>query len=58
MNYEIHQVSCTVFDSQITVHMPGGMIEISLDSQFLATMSGSVCRIGEGNLSAEAVNYR
>lgn len=45
-------------DSQIAVHMPGGVIDISLDGQYLATMTGSVCRIGEGNLSAEAVNYR
>ncbi|PUA29996.1 MAG: diaminopimelate epimerase [Cellvibrio sp. 79] len=45
-------------DSQIAVHMPGGVIEISLDNQFLATMKGAVCKIGEGNLSAEAVNYQ
>jgi diaminopimelate epimerase len=45
-------------DSQIAVRMPGGVIDISLDNQFFATMTGSVCKIGEGNLSAEAVNYR
>ena len=45
-------------DSNISVHMPGGVIHILLDHQFVATMTGSVCRIGDGNLDAEAINYR
>lgn len=45
-------------DSQIAVHMPGGVIDILLDNQFLATMKGSVCKIGEGSLSTEVLNYR
>ncbi|HWV14386.1 MAG TPA: diaminopimelate epimerase [Cellvibrio sp.] len=42
-------------DSQISVHMPGGIIEIALDKQFFATMKGAVCKIGEGALADEAV---
>lgn len=42
-------------DSNISVHMPGGVIDISLNDQCLATMSGAVCRIGEGELENEAL---
>ncbi len=45
-----------VCDAQIAVHMPGGVIDIALDNQFFATMKGPVCKIGEGHLSAEAVD--
>ena len=43
-------------DANISVHMPGGVIEISLDSDFYATMKGAVCRIAEGNIADEAFN--
>ena len=42
--------------SKISVHMPGGTIDISLDNQFFATMKGAVCKIGEGVLASEAVH--
>jgi diaminopimelate epimerase len=41
-------------DSHISVHMPGGVIDISIDNQ-IATMKGPVCKIGEGSLSVEAL---
>jgi diaminopimelate epimerase len=40
-------------DSQITVHMPGGNIEISIDNEFRITMTGPVTRVAEGHLSEE-----
>jgi diaminopimelate epimerase len=45
-----------ICDSNISVQMPGGIIEIAIDDQHHATMTGPVCRIGDGNLSAEAIN--
>jgi diaminopimelate epimerase len=40
-------------DSQITVHMPGGQISISIDENFGIVMVGPVTRIGEGQLTNE-----
>ena len=40
-------------DSQITVHMPGGEISISVDEDFGIIMVGSVTRIAEGQLADE-----
>ena len=40
-------------DSQITVHMPGGKISITIDENFGIVMVGSVTRIAEGQLSEE-----
>lgn len=40
-------------DSQITVHMPGGSIAISIDHEFRITMTGPVTRVAEGHLSEE-----
>jgi diaminopimelate epimerase len=40
-------------DRNITVHMPGGRIEISLDDDFSAVMTGPVTLIAEGRLSDE-----
>lgn len=45
-------------EAKIAVHMPGGVIDISLDDQFFAVMKCPVCKIGEGTLSVEAINYR
>lgn len=42
-----------ICDSQITVHMPGGNIEISIDDEFRITMTGPVTRVADGNLSQE-----
>ena len=35
-------------DSQITVHMPGGKIEIKIAEDFAVTMTGTVTRVAEG----------
>lgn len=43
-------------DSNINVHMPGGIINIELNIHFFATMTGAVCKICEGDFSAEALN--
>ena len=40
-------------DSQITVHMPGGELSISVDENFGIVMVGPVTRIAEGQLSDE-----
>lgn len=42
-------------DTQVSVGMPGGNIEISFESGFLATMKGAVCKVGEGHLDDEAL---
>lgn len=40
-------------DSQITVHMPGGSIEITISGDFSVSMSGPVTRITDGTISDE-----
>lgn len=40
-------------DPDITVHMPGGRIEVSLDAAFRAVMTGPVTRVAKGHLSGE-----
>jgi diaminopimelate epimerase len=40
-------------DADITVHMPGGKIEVSLDDAFRAVMTGPVTRVAHGHLSGE-----
>jgi diaminopimelate epimerase len=40
-------------DKSITVHMPGGEIQIELSDDYDVLMTGSVTRVGEGTLSAE-----
>lgn len=42
-------------DAQMKVHMPGGVIDITLDENMFATMQGAVCKIGEGELFSEAL---
>lgn len=42
--------------ADISVFMSGGSIEIALDPQFNANMTGAVCKIGEGRLSHEALS--
>jgi len=40
-------------DSNITVHMPGGELEIQLSQDFKATMAGGVTRVCEGTIDEE-----
>jgi diaminopimelate epimerase len=40
-------------DSNITVHMPGGQIEVQFDNNFAATITGSVTKVCEGNIADE-----
>lgn len=40
-------------DSRITVHMPGGRINIAVDDNFHITMTGPVTRIAEGETDQE-----
>lgn len=40
-------------DADISVHMPGGEIEIQLDDDFSATMTGPVTKICDGNIADE-----
>jgi len=41
-------------ESAISIHMPGGIIEIDLNQQFEARMKGAVCRIAQGEIDKEA----
>lgn len=40
-------------DEEITVHMPGGTIHVSLDETYRATMTGPVVKICDGRISDE-----
>ncbi len=40
-------------DDIVSVHMPGGRIEVSIDSEYGIVMTGPVTRVAEGNLSSE-----
>ncbi|CAB1063044.1 Diaminopimelate epimerase (EC [Olavius sp. associated proteobacterium Delta 1] len=40
-------------DSQITVHMPGGKIEIKIAEDFAVSMTGTVTRVAEGVIHPE-----
>lgn len=40
-------------DSEITVHMPGGRLEITVSSDFSIVMTGPVTKVAEGTISAE-----
>jgi diaminopimelate epimerase len=40
-------------DSRITVHMPGGKIDIRLSEKYAVSMTGAVTRIGEGIIYPE-----
>ncbi len=44
-------------DSRITVHMPGGELQIQLDENYLATMNGPVRRICMGEIAAELFDF-
>ena len=40
-------------DANISVHMPGGTIEVSIDNEFRIVMTGPVTRVAAGHLSGE-----
>ena len=42
-------------DSAVSVYMPGGVIEIKIDGQYHATMTGEVRKVCEGVMSNEAL---
>lgn len=42
-------------DSDVSVHMPGGILKISIDRNWNVRMTGPVCRIGEMQLAKEFV---
>ncbi|RAM52711.1 MAG: diaminopimelate epimerase [Hapalosiphonaceae cyanobacterium JJU2] len=44
-------------DADITVQMPGGLIDIQIKNDFTVIMTGSVTKIFEGNLSEELFTY-
>jgi len=45
-------------DSNIDVHMPGGIINIKFNNQFFGTMTGAVSKICEGVISIEMLKPR
>ena len=45
-------------DSDINVHMPGGIIEISISQEFDITMTGGVTKVAVGELSNEIFDTR
>jgi diaminopimelate epimerase len=40
-------------DSEITVHMPGGAMEITVSDQFFIVMTGPVMKVAEGTISED-----
>jgi diaminopimelate epimerase len=45
-------------DRAITVHMPGGAINIDIGQDFFIQMTGSVTKVGEGNLHTEIFSVK
>ncbi len=45
-------------DSEIAVHMPGGIIDITVSDDFSISMVGAVTKIAEGSLSSEMFDFR
>jgi diaminopimelate epimerase len=45
-------------DPRISVHMPGGTIQIALSSEFMISMRGPVTRIAQGTVSGELFTQR
>jgi len=45
-------------DDHITVHMPGGRIDIKISQNFAVTMSGSVAKVAEGVIDPEMFQTR
>jgi diaminopimelate epimerase len=44
-------------DRRVTVHMPGGKIQIEIGDNFAVTMTGGVTRVAEGKIYPEALAY-
>jgi len=42
-------------DGLVTVHMPGGTLEVEIDEDFSVTQTGPAVKVGDGVLSAEAL---
>ena len=42
--------------TNIRVHMPGGILQISLEDDFSATMSGSVTKVCDGSIAKELLD--
>ncbi len=42
-------------DDEVTVHMPGGQIQLSIDADFAVIMTGPTTRVGEMHFDAEAL---
>ena len=40
-------------DSHISVHMPGGIIDIRISQDFIITMTGGVTKVADGEISDE-----
>ena len=45
-------------DGEITVHMPGGTLEIKVQPDFQILMSGGVTRVADGEFYDEMLNWR
>jgi len=45
-------------DQEITVHMPGGRIEIAISPDFAISMTGGVTRVAEGTIDPEMLTWR
>lgn len=44
-------------DRSVTVHMPGGTIRIEIGPDFAIAMTGSVTRVGDGEMDAEVFSF-
>jgi len=44
-------------DSQVTVHMPGGMLEINIGPDWQITMTGTVTKVSEGEISPDLFSF-
>lgn len=45
-------------DQEITVHMPGGRIEIAISPDFSISMTGGVTRVAEGTIDPEMLTWK
>lgn len=45
-------------DNKITIHMPGGIIQVSIDENFGMTMTGPATRVGTYDMSDEVIKQR
>jgi diaminopimelate epimerase len=45
-------------DQEITVHMPGGTIHITISEEFFIVMTGPVLKIADGTIAEESFRQR